>query len=160
MPKKINAAEIKKMDNFNPEAIKLPGFEKNATLATDASAQYGRVPLFWQDPLYDSQLVMFPEYNLPEANKRYRHYYKFNPILSSCVDAHATFPLSDFQNGMNGFNIHPNLLKLQQFLVLIKEYLPLSQTPKFKEFYKKILMLQICLLIHYKNMIKNIIVQQ
>lgn len=97
MPKKINAAELKKMDNFSPELINIPGFEKKADLASDASAQYGRVPLFWQDPLYDSQLVMFPEYNLPEANKRYRHYYKFNPILSSCVDAHATFPLSDFQ---------------------------------------------------------------
>lgn len=97
MPKKINAAELKKMDSFQPELISTPGFSKKADLATDASMQYGRVPLFWQDPLYDSQLVMFPEYNLPEANKRYRHYYKFNPILSSCVDVHAQFPLSDFQ---------------------------------------------------------------
>ena len=97
MQRKISAAELKKMDDFMPETIKLEGFEKKATLATDAAAQYNRTPLYWQDPLYDSQLVMFPEYNLPEANKRYRHYYKFNPILSSCVDAHATFPLSDFQ---------------------------------------------------------------
>lgn len=97
MPKKINAAELKKMDNFTPELMHIPGFSKKADLATDASAQYSRVPLFWQDTLYDSQLVMFPEYNLPEANKRYRHYYKFNPVLSSCVDVHATFPLSDFQ---------------------------------------------------------------
>ena len=97
MPKKINASELKKMDSFQPELISTPGFSKKADLATDASMQYGRVPLFWQDPLYDSQLVMFPEYNLPEANKRYRHYYKFNPILSSCVDVHAQFPLSDFQ---------------------------------------------------------------
>ena len=97
MQRKIGATELKKMDNFTPEAVKLEGFEKKATLATDAAMQYNRTPLYWQDPLYDSQLVMFPEYNLPEANKRYRHYYKFNPILSSCVDAHATFPLSDFQ---------------------------------------------------------------
>ena len=97
MQRKISAAELKKMDNFQPELIETGSFKKKADLAVDASMQYGRVPLFWQDPLYDSQLVMFPEYNLPEANKRYRHYYKFNPILSSCVDAHATFPLSDFQ---------------------------------------------------------------
>lgn len=97
MNKKITAAELKKMDNFQPELIETPVFKKKADLATDTSMQYGRVPLFWQDPLYDSQLVMFPEYNLPEANKRYRHYYKFNPILSSCVDVHAQFPLSDFQ---------------------------------------------------------------
>ena len=97
MQRKISAAELKKMDNFQPELIEIGSFKKKANLAVDASMQYGRVPLFWQDPLYDSQLVMFPEYNLPEANKRYRHYYKFNPILSSCVDAHATFPLSDFQ---------------------------------------------------------------
>lgn len=97
MSKKITASELKKMDNFQPELIETGNFKKKANLAVDTSMQYGRVPLFWQDPLYDSQLVMFPEYNLPEANKRYRHYYKFNPILSSCVDAHATFPLSDFQ---------------------------------------------------------------
>lgn len=97
MTKKVTASELKKMDNFQPELIETPVFKKKANLATDTSMQYGRVPLFWQDPLYDSQLVMFPEYNLPEANKRYRHYYKFNPILSSCVDVHAQFPLSDFQ---------------------------------------------------------------
>lgn len=97
MTKKVTAAELKKMDNFQPELIETPILKKKANLATDTSMQYGRVPLFWQDPLYDSQLVMFPEYNLSEANKRYRHYYKFNPILSSCVDVHAQFPLSDFQ---------------------------------------------------------------
>jgi len=97
MNKKITAAELKKMDNFQPELIETPVFKKKADLATDTSMQYGRVPLFWQDPLYDSQLVMFPEYNLPEANKRYRHYYKFSPVFSSCVDVHAQFPLSDFQ---------------------------------------------------------------
>lgn len=97
MVRKISASELKKMDNFQPELIQTPKFDKKANLATDASMQYGRVPLFWQDPLYDSQLVMFPEYNLPEANKRYRHYYKFSPVFSSCVDVHAQFPLSDFQ---------------------------------------------------------------
>lgn len=97
MNKKVKASEIKKMDNFVPELIKTKGFHKKADLSVDMAMDSSRTPLYWQDPLYDSQLIMFPEYNLPEANKRYRHYYKFNPILSSCVDAHATFPLSDFQ---------------------------------------------------------------
>lgn len=99
MKRKISA-EAKKMAAIMPELVELSRkeqFSKKANLSTDAAAQYNRTPLYWQDPLYDSQLVMFPEYNLPEANKRYRHYYKFNPILSSCVDAHATFPLSDFE---------------------------------------------------------------
>lgn len=96
MPKKVSAADLKKLNSFMPEAVKT-GFSKRADLAEMAAEQGNRAPLYWQDPLYDSQLIMFPEYNLPEANKRYRHYYKFNPILSSCVDAHATFPLSDFQ---------------------------------------------------------------
>lgn len=95
MSKKITSAE--KLNNFTPELVNIGGFKKKADLADGVAAQYNRTPLYWQDPLYDSQLIMFPEYNLAEANKRYRHYYKFNPILSSCVDAHATFPLSDFQ---------------------------------------------------------------
>lgn len=98
MSKKINASELKKMNEFRPEFVEMKsGFNKKADLVDQTAYNYGRAPLYWQDPLYDSSLVMFPEYNLPEANKRYRHYYKFNPILSSCVDAHATFPLSDFQ---------------------------------------------------------------
>ena len=97
MTKKVKAAEVKKMNDFVPTLVKTEGFHKKADLADMAAEQGNRVPLYWQDPLYDSQLIMFPEYDLPEANKRYRHYYKFNPILSSCVDAHATFPLSDFQ---------------------------------------------------------------
>ena len=97
MTKKVKAAEVKKMNDFVPTLVKTEGFHKKADLADMAAEQGNKVPLYWQDPLYDSQLIMFPEYDLPEANKRYRHYYKFNPILSSCVDAHATFPLSDFQ---------------------------------------------------------------
>lgn len=94
--RKIKGSEL---NSTLPELAKIERtkFSKKANLANETSFQYGRVPLNWQDPLYDSQLVMFPEYNLPEANKRYRHYYKFSPILSSCVDVHATFPLSDFQ---------------------------------------------------------------
>ena len=89
------------MSELKPESIKapMPGFGKQASLDADMSMgmSYGRTPLYWQDPLYDSMLIMFPEYNLVEANKRYRHFYKFNPVLSSCVDVHATFPLSDFE---------------------------------------------------------------
>lgn len=97
MNKKVKASEIKKMDNFVPELIKTQGFHKKADLSVDMAMDSSRTPLYWQDPLYDSQLIMFPVYNLPEANKRYRHFYSYNSILSSCVDAHATFPLSDFQ---------------------------------------------------------------
>ena len=83
MPKKIKAAEVKKMNDFMPILAKTESpFKKKADLAEMAAEQGNRVPLYWQDPLYDSQLIMFPEYNLPEANKRYRQYYKFNPILS------------------------------------------------------------------------------
>lgn len=71
--------------------------KKASGLTYEAAYEMSRTPLNYQDPLYDSQLVMFPEYNLEEANKRYRHFYKFNPILGSCVDIHATFPLSDFE---------------------------------------------------------------
>ena len=98
MAKKVKASEVKKMNDFVPILAKTESsFKKKADLSVDMAMDSSRVPLYWQDPLYDSQLIMFPEYDLPEANKRYRHYYKFNPILSSCVDAHATFPLSDFQ---------------------------------------------------------------
>ena len=94
--RKIKGSEL---NSTLPELAKIERtkFSKKANLANETSFQYGRVPLNWQDPLYDSQLVMFPTYNLPEANKRYRHYYAYNPVLSSCVDVHATFPLSDFQ---------------------------------------------------------------
>lgn len=56
-----------------------------------------RVPLNWQDPLFDAEWLLFPEHDLVEANRRYRNFYSRNPILSSCVDALATFPLSDFE---------------------------------------------------------------
>lgn len=73
-------------------------FKKTAgDLSYDAAYDSSRTPLNYQDALYDAYLIMFPEYNLVEANKRYRHYYKFNPVLGNCVDIHATFPFTDFE---------------------------------------------------------------
>lgn len=84
------------VENKNREKL-AEAFHKKANLTYDVAYQMSRTPLFWQDPLYDSSLQMFPLDDLEERNKRLRHFYKFNPILGNVVDAHSTFPLSDFE---------------------------------------------------------------
>ena len=99
----INKTAAQRLDSFYGDTVQLEtqiskAFKKKAgDLSYDAAYDASRVPLNYQDPLYDAYLIMFPEYNLVEANKRYRHYYKFHPILGNCVDIHATFPFTDFE---------------------------------------------------------------
>lgn len=103
MPIKKTASEI--LDNFTGGIVNISrGRKKKAAMnkkagdmSYDAAYDASRVPLNFQESLYDAYLVMFPEYNLVEANKRYRHYYKFHPILGNCVDIHSTFPFTDFE---------------------------------------------------------------
>lgn len=99
----INKTAAQRLDSFYGDTVQIEtqiskAFKKKAgDLSYDAAYDASRVPLNYQDPLYDAYLIMFPEYNLVEANKRYRHYYKFQPILGNCVDIHATFPFTDFE---------------------------------------------------------------
>ena len=99
----FNKVAAQRLDSFYGDTVNIPtkigeAFKKKAgDLSYDAAYDASRVPLNYQDPLYDAYLIMFPEYNLVEANKRYRHYYKFQPILGNCVDIHATFPFTDFE---------------------------------------------------------------
>ncbi|MCM1260535.1 MAG: hypothetical protein NC222_06230 [Staphylococcus sp.] len=84
------------LNDFMPDLAKTESFSRKADLNyTDGNTT--RVPLNWQDPLYEPSIQLFPEYDLTEANRRYRNYYKHNPIVSNCVDILSTFPLSDFQ---------------------------------------------------------------
>ena len=55
-----------------------------------------RTPLLYVDPLWDTVLLLFPEDNLKEVNKRLRHYYKYHPYVGNIIDIHSEFPLSDF----------------------------------------------------------------
>jgi len=72
---------------------------RSAALETmySTSDEIPRVPMLYQDPLWDSILLMFPEDNLKEVNKRLRHYYKYHPYFGNIIDIHSEFPLSDFE---------------------------------------------------------------
>jgi len=59
-------------------------------------ASPSRIPLLYQDPLFDQILIIFPQDNLRELNRRLRHYYKYNPYIRSIIDFHTETPLSDF----------------------------------------------------------------
>jgi len=76
------------------------GFKRQADfqqLFQSSSQDTIRTPLLYVDPLWDTVLLLFPEDNLKEVNKRLRHYYKFQPYVGSVIDIHSTFPLSDFE---------------------------------------------------------------
>ena len=55
-----------------------------------------RIPLLYLDPLFDQILLMFPQDNVRELNRRLRHYYKYDPLVRSIIDFHTETPLSDF----------------------------------------------------------------
>src|SRR5512142_2744170 len=42
-----------------------------------------QVPLQYVDPLFDPILIVFPQDNVRELNRRLRHYYKFEPYIRS-----------------------------------------------------------------------------
>lgn len=101
--KSINA----KLDNVIPEGVRSENSlrdkyakamqKKASSLSYDAAYEMARTPLNYQDPLWDAQQIFFDSYNLEEANRRYRHWYKTHPIFGSCIDIHSTFPISDFE---------------------------------------------------------------
>lgn len=55
-----------------------------------------RVPMLYIDPLFDTILILFPQDNIRELNRRLRHYYKYQPYVRNAVDLHTEIPLSDF----------------------------------------------------------------
>lgn len=96
-----SAANQKKFDAVMPEGVSFGsrGFKREANTQSFMTNvdDVSRTPLLYTDPLWDSILLMFPEDNLKEVNKRLRHYYKYQPIFGNCVDIHSTFPMSDFE---------------------------------------------------------------
>ena len=55
-----------------------------------------RTPMMYMDPLSDQILMLYPQDNPREANRRFRHYYKFQPYIRNIIDFHTETPLSDF----------------------------------------------------------------
>jgi len=70
------------------------GLDVKADLTSSDSSL--RIPLQYLDPLFDQILLIFPQDNLRELNRRLRHYYKYDPYIRSIVDFHTETPLSDF----------------------------------------------------------------
>lgn len=78
------------------------------------------VPLLYMDPLFDPILIVFPQDNIRETNRRLRHYFKFQPHIRSIIDFHTETPISDFelrcsedpgiQRDYNDFKRRSNLL--------------------------------------------------
>jgi hypothetical protein len=56
-----------------------------------------RVPLLYLDPLFDQILMLFPQDNLRELNRRLRHYCKYEPYIHNIIDFHTETPVSDFE---------------------------------------------------------------
>lgn len=95
-----------RLDNSMPEGVTISNpmrekfakaMQKKANISYDDAYNMTRVPLYFQDPLWDSQESFFDSYSLEEQNRRYRHWDKTHPIFSSCVDIHSTFPITDFE---------------------------------------------------------------
>jgi len=94
-------SDVEKFNAVMPDGVSFGnrGFNKQANTQTFMTNvdDVSRTPLLYVDPLWDSILLMFPEDNLKEVNKRLRHYYKYQPVFGNCVDVHSTFPMSDFE---------------------------------------------------------------
>jgi hypothetical protein len=56
-----------------------------------------RIPMLYMDPMFDQILVLFPQDNIRELNRRLRHYYRYNPYIRSIIDFHTETPISDFE---------------------------------------------------------------
>jgi len=56
-----------------------------------------RIPMLYMDPMFDQILILFPQDNIRELNRRLRHYYKYNPYIRSIIDFHTETPISDFE---------------------------------------------------------------
>ena len=55
-----------------------------------------RTPMMYMDPMMDPILQLYPQDNQRESNRRFRHYYKFQPFIRNIIDFHTETPLSDF----------------------------------------------------------------
>ena len=95
-----------RLDNSMPEGVTISNpmrekfakaMQKKANISYDDAYNMTRVPLYFQDPLWESQESFIESYSLEEQNRRYRHWDKTHPIFSSCVDIHSTFPITDFE---------------------------------------------------------------
>jgi hypothetical protein len=79
-----------------------------------------QIPLQYVDPLFDPILMVFPQDNIRELNRRLRHYYKYDPHIRPTIDFHTETPISDFdlvcpanaevQEYFNDFKDRVNLL--------------------------------------------------
>jgi len=78
------------------ESLKVFGADAAMSMGTGDMGAL-RTPLLYLDPLFDSILIMFPQDNLRELNRRLRHYYKYNPYIRSVIDFHTETPISDFE---------------------------------------------------------------
>jgi hypothetical protein len=68
----------------------------------------------------DPVLIMFPQDNIREQDRRLRHYYKYDPQIRTIMDLHTETPISDFelrcpgnreaQNYFNDFKDRVNLV--------------------------------------------------
>jgi len=72
------------------------------SFSTSGDVSAVRTPLLYLDPLFDQILILFPQDNLRELNRRLRHYYKYDPYIRSIIDFHTETPLSDFDLKMPG----------------------------------------------------------
>lgn len=78
-----------------PGGLKIEGAEA-ALFQVSGEGSAARIPLLYIDPLWDNILVLFPQDNPRELNRRLRHYYKYQPLIRSIIDFHTETPLSDF----------------------------------------------------------------
>lgn len=83
-----------------PAGLNIQAAEGGFSVGGDQSAV--RTPMLYLDPLFDQILILFPQDNLRELNRRLRHYYKYDPYIRSIIDFHTETPLSDFELRMPG----------------------------------------------------------
>ena len=71
------------------------GLEGATDMASPFSTQ--QIPLQYIDPLFDPILIVFPQDNIRELNRRLRHYFKYEPFIRSAIEFHTETPISDFE---------------------------------------------------------------
>ncbi len=110
------------------QGLRLFGQEGLNTAGLDFNTQ--RVPLLYLDPLFDPILIVFPQDNIRELNRRLRHYYKYDPHIRTIIDLHTETPISDFSLRCSAcpeaeeyFNDFKNRVNLLDFVLnLCRDY--------------------------------------
>jgi hypothetical protein len=92
-PGKLPKASQQLLDS----AIRTQAASAASGLAQFSDMNTARMPLLYLDPMFDQILIMFPQDNLRELNRRLRHYYKYDPYVRSIIDFHTETPISDFE---------------------------------------------------------------